>query len=194
MRLAIVSGEDKHGLRLARQALIIGYDVTLLARSPEEVTIRHSSLTVVWGKLQDEAAIEKTLRGADAVIGVLDGVGADGVAVTDKITRHMHQLGLQRLLLTLDKEVDIAANERYESVWQRLYALFFGTSPKTVRDILTASHLEWTVLRDISPHEVKSEPTDVFIYGHSSGAGARDFMLAQLTNTTYLCKSIGLVA
>lgn len=158
------------------------------------MTIRHSSLTVVWGKLQDEAAIEKTLRGADAVIGVLDGVGADGVAVTDKITRHMHQLGLQRLLLTLDKEVDIAANERYESVWQRLYALFFGTSPKTVRDILTASHLEWTVLRDISPHEVKSEPMDVYIYGHSSGAGARDFMLAQLTNTTYLCKSIGLVA
>lgn len=195
MRLAVFSGKDVNGQRLVKQALSIGYDVTLLARSPEEVAIRHERLTVIWGDIRDEAAIERTLQNADAVIGMLDGVGAYGTVIVEMITRHMRQLGLQRLLLTLDKEV--ASTERVlekVSVWRRIWALLFATKPKTISEVLALSRLEWTVLRDLTPKDVAAEKMDVFIYGHSSRIGARDFMLAQITNTTYLGKSVGLVA
>lgn len=193
MRLAVFSGKDMNGQRLAKQALNVGYDVTLLARSPEKVTIRHERLTVIWGDIREEAAIERTLQNADAAIGMLDGVGADGVMVTEIIAHHMRQLGLQRLLLTLDKESERAEKQKNKSLWQRIGTLLFVSEPETVSEVLTRSQLDWTILRDIAPRDVAAEKMDVFVYGHSSRVGARDFMLAQVTNTTYLGKSVGLV-
>jgi uncharacterized protein YbjT (DUF2867 family) len=67
MNIAILGGTGSTGSHFVRQALERGYSVTLLARSPEKVTVQHPKLAVVKGDALDRSAVAATVRGQDAV-------------------------------------------------------------------------------------------------------------------------------
>jgi len=70
MRIAIFGASGGTGLRLTKASLAAGYDVTVLARTPETFPLR-DQVTVVQGDVRDGEAVRRTLAGADVVLSAL---------------------------------------------------------------------------------------------------------------------------
>jgi putative NADH-flavin reductase len=70
MRVVIFGASGGTGLRLTKASLAAGYDVTVLARTPEKFPLREQ-VTVVQGDARDVEAIHKTVAGADVVLSAL---------------------------------------------------------------------------------------------------------------------------
>lgn len=71
MKLAIFGGTGKTGQLLVKQALERGHEVVALARTPSKLAIQKENLTVLEGDILDVESVEKTVRGADAIVSVL---------------------------------------------------------------------------------------------------------------------------
>jgi putative NADH-flavin reductase len=71
MKLAIFGATGRTGQHLLRQALEEGHQVTILARDPGKMTVRHDRLAVVKGSLNDAGCIQQVIASADAVLSVL---------------------------------------------------------------------------------------------------------------------------
>ena len=74
MRVLILGATGPSGLLLVQEALAAGHTVVLYVRSPqklpEDIT-SNTSVTVVEGQLNDEAALSGALEGVDAVLSAL---------------------------------------------------------------------------------------------------------------------------
>jgi putative NADH-flavin reductase len=71
MKIAVFGSSGNVGKLLVEQALAEGYDVIAYTRNPSKLTIKHDHLTIMQGELSDEAMIERTITGVDAVISVM---------------------------------------------------------------------------------------------------------------------------
>jgi len=70
-RIAVFGSTGATGRLLIERALAAGNEVVAFARSPQRISQVHERLTVIAGTLADTAAIERAVRGVDAVISVL---------------------------------------------------------------------------------------------------------------------------
>jgi putative NADH-flavin reductase len=70
MRVAIFGASGGTGSRLTKASLGVGYDVTVLVRTPEKFPLR-DQVTVVKGDARDAEAVRKTMAGADVVLSAL---------------------------------------------------------------------------------------------------------------------------
>ncbi len=68
MKLAIFGATGGAGKQLVEQALAAGNQVVAFVRNPSKLDTRHERLTIMQGELADQAAIERAVSGADAVI------------------------------------------------------------------------------------------------------------------------------
>lgn len=71
MKLTIFGATGATGKQLIERALAAGNDVVAFARDPSKIGPGHERLTIIQGELSDTAAIERAVRGTDAVISVL---------------------------------------------------------------------------------------------------------------------------
>jgi putative NADH-flavin reductase len=71
MKIAVFGSSGNVGKFLVEQALAEQYDVIAYARNPSKLTIKHDRLTIMQGELSNEAMIERTITGVDAVISVM---------------------------------------------------------------------------------------------------------------------------
>jgi putative NADH-flavin reductase len=71
MKLTIFGATGGTGKQLIEQALAAGNEVVAFARTPSKINTSHEHLAIVRGELADPAAIERAIRGADAVISML---------------------------------------------------------------------------------------------------------------------------
>ena len=71
MRILIIGVTGGTGRQLLVRALEQGYVVTALVRDPRKLSFEHPHLTVVHGDVLDYSAVEKAVRGQDAVISAL---------------------------------------------------------------------------------------------------------------------------
>lgn len=67
MKIAIIGATRGIGLAMAQAALSDSHEVTVLARVPERMPIRHEYLHIVTGDAQNPEAIAKVVEGQDVV-------------------------------------------------------------------------------------------------------------------------------
>lgn len=96
MKIAVFGGTGRTGIHVVKSALAQGYDVTVLARTPEKMTMTDEKLTVVQGDVRDKTAVAQTIAGCDAVISAL----APHFVGVQNIIAVMQEQGVRRLIVT----------------------------------------------------------------------------------------------
>lgn len=204
MRIAVFGGTGQAGQHLLRQALDQGYQVQALARRPDNLNIRHDSLVVISGTIQDLEAVEKTVAGVVAVLSVLGPTHnrpsfeiSQGMA---HIIAAMKQQGVKRLIISSGAGVS-DPNDR-PGLGDRLMKFLLKHMAKNVLadmvqtvDLVRSSGLEWTVVRvPMLTHDPQTGRIKTGYLGKGTGsrvtrADLASFMLAQVQNTSFLHRS-----
>lgn len=71
MKIVIFGSTGATGLALVQQALDRGHRVVAFARNPGAISIEHARLELFQGDVRDPHAVQRAVRGADAVISAL---------------------------------------------------------------------------------------------------------------------------
>jgi putative NADH-flavin reductase len=196
MHIALFGATGGTGRQVLAQALAQGHSVSALVRDPSKLTER-TGLTLVTGDVLDQAATTRCIQGTEAVICVLGSHGSrDPVeaAGTRTILEGMRQAGVRRLIAVTSLGV---GDSREQINWA-----FRLIMDLTLKPIMTAkeeqerlikdSGLDWTIIR---PGGLTDGPrTGAYRYGRDrsikggriSRADVADFVLRQLTDTTFV--------
>ena len=140
MRLAITGGTGFVGKVVLGKALAAGHELRALTRRPQAA---HPGLEWIEGTLEDHAALDKLVAGADAVIhiaGVVNapdraGFEAGNATGTAAVTAAMKRSGITRLVHVSS----LAAREPNLSD--------YGWSKAGAEQHVTTSGLDWTMVR-----------------------------------------------
>lgn len=197
MNLSVLGATGATGTQLVEQALTAGHHVTALARSPEKLTITNPSLHVVQGDATDRAAVSRAMKGADAVISALGGIGPVIAEATRAIVAVAKQEGPQRIVIMSSFAV---ARDRLTPASKLLTRMAMGSQIKdktTGEEALRASGLDWTIVYATKlTNGPKTEPTVVPVttkVGMSqkiSRATAASFLLQAATDGLYSRRTV----
>jgi uncharacterized protein YbjT (DUF2867 family) len=145
MNLVILGATGRTGRLVVEQALAAGHTVTALVRSPENVTIRNSSLRVIAGNATDAGDVARALEGADAVISALGGSGSVISDSTRAIVEAGHKTGVKRVILLSSFLVE---RDRMGALSRLITGVVRGSMIKDKNDgeqLLRQSDLDWTI-------------------------------------------------
>ncbi|WP_280391510.1 NAD(P)-dependent oxidoreductase [Nocardia brasiliensis] len=205
MKIAVFGATSTVGRLVVEQALAEGHQVTAFTRSAAGLTQRHERLDIVEGDVLDSNSVQRAVAGQDAVLVSL-GAGRKGVIRaegTRAVIEAMNRTGVKRLIVQTTLGVgDSKANLNF--LWK--YVMFGLLLRQAFADhvqqeaYVRASDLDWTIVR---PSAFTDGPrTGGFRRGFPAGerglslkitrADIADFMLEQLTDTTYLRQAPGI--
>ena len=201
MKLLIFGATGGVGRQVVEQALEQGHTVTAFARNPAKLTLRHPKLTAIRGDVMDLPAVERVVRGQDAVVCTLGAgqkltgtVRSDG---TRHIVRAMEKGGVRRFIC----QTTLGVGDSWGSLnvyWK--YVMFglilrnvFADHERQEHDV-KQSYLDWTIVRPGA--FVKGERTGQYRHGFPgtdrtsklkiARADVADFILKQLSDKSYL--------
>ena len=199
MKVAIFGPTGGMGRCLLKQALEAGHRVTAFARTPAALAIGHHRLSIVQGDVFDEAAVERTVAGHDAVLCALGSRTGEPVCSqgTLNVVRAMREHGVRRLVCAsaygVADSLAGAPREVKELVARFLHRTF---AEKAVQErVVRASGLDWVIVRAVG---LNSHPGTGSYRGgvdldfpagglpYISRADAAAFMLRQLVDDTFL--------
>lgn len=201
MKVAIFGASGRTGRQLVRQAIDRGHKVKAFARTPAKIDVEHERLEIVEGDVQDPAAVERAVAGADAVISALGPTkNAPGPQVT-RGTRHilaaMHRHGLRRIVVTGGAGVRDPHDRpnllnRLVEIALKLVARHVYEDMRGATDVVRSSDLDWTVVR--LPRLTDAPATGTVRSGYLGGdvgvqigrADTASFILDQLDTHRYL--------
>ncbi|MGV9724951.1 NAD(P)-dependent oxidoreductase [Nocardia beijingensis] len=205
MRIAVFGATGTVGRLVVERALREGHEVTAFTRSAASVTQRHARLRVVEGDVLDTNSVQRAVEGQDAVLVSL-GNGRNGVVRaggTKAVIDAMRRTGVKRLICQTTLGVgDSRGNLNF--LWK--YVMFGLLLRPAYADHVEqekhamASDLDWTIVR---PSAFTDGPaTGGYRRGFPanepgltlkiSRADIADFMIEQLTDTTYLRQAPGI--
>ncbi len=201
MKLAIFGAAGRTGIPLVQQALEGGNDVVALVRTPSKLAIGNERLTVVQGDVANLADVERVVQGADAVLSVLGHVKDSEPDILTKAIRNiitaMDKYDVKRLVSL--SGASVYAPQDKPKLVNRLIKFFTqattGSLLKDAEQHFTAlqnSDVDWVVVR--GPILNEGPHTGTYRVGWTgvntgirvSRADIADFMLKQVTDTTYL--------
>lgn len=203
--LVLFGSTGSVGRALVQQALDQGHTVTAFARTPSKLGLTHPNLRVVQGDVLDPAAVERAVRGQQAVIVTL-GAGRQGAVRaegTHNIIQAMARTGVRRLICQTTLGVG-ESRSNLNVFWK--HVMFGGLLRAAFADHVRqeehvrASDLDWTLVR---PGAFTDGPrtgtyrhgfpgTDRTVTLKISRADVADFLLKQLADDTYLHRAPGL--
>lgn len=204
MRILIFGSTGSVGKLLIRQALDEHHHVTAFARNPVAIAITHPNLSVIQGNVMDHSAVERATPGHDAVVCTL-GAGSKGTvrAVgTRNIISAMEKAGIKRFIC----QSTLGAGDSRSNLnffWKHI--MFGMLLRKAYADhelqesYVMQSDLDWTIVR---PAAFTDGPrTGAYAHGFNgdangltlkiSRADVADFLLRQLSDSSYLRKTPG---
>ena len=205
MRVVIFGSTGTIGRQLVEQALADGCYVTAFARNPKSMGMAHERLEVVKGDVLDSVAVERAVRGQDAVLCAL-GAGRKGgvrAAGTRNIVRAMEATGVRRLIC----QTTLGVGDSYGTLnffWKHLmFGLFLREAfhdHERQEEHIKNSTLEWTIVRPgaftdgnrTGSYQHGFPGTERGLALKISRADVADFMLRQLRDLTYLRATPGL--
>ncbi len=206
-RILIIGATGGTGRQLLVRALEQGYVVRALVRDPDKLSVEHPHLTVVHGDVLDYSAVEKAVRGQDAVISalghkrffVLTRILSEG---TRNVLRAMETHSVRRIVCETSLGIGDSVGRMglYYSllVIPFILPLYFWDKTRQER-LIAASKLEWVIVRPavltnaiargVSHHGRK---VGSFLWTvRIARADVADFMLKQLVNDSYLGTAVG---
>jgi uncharacterized protein YbjT (DUF2867 family) len=148
MKIAIFGGTGRTGVHIVKKALAEGYDVVVLARTPEKLAIQDEKLSVIQGDVADKAAVSQVLAGVDAVICAL----APTAAGMENIIASMKETGIRRIVVTSGAGVYRTGDEppfssKIISWLIKIFSRQAYQESLEIADALQASELDWTLVR-----------------------------------------------
>ncbi|MFQ6326655.1 NAD(P)-dependent oxidoreductase [Nocardia sp. CWNU-33] len=205
MKIAVFGATSTVGRQAVEQALAQGHEVTAFTRNAAGVEQRHERLHIIEGDVLDTASVERAVVGQDAVLISL-GAGRKGVIRaegTRAVIEAMNRTGVKRLITQTTLGVgDSRGNLNF--LWK--YVMFGMLLRQAYADhvqqeaYVRASNLDWTIVR---PSAFTDGPrTGSYRRGFPADetglalkiarADIADFMLEQLTDTSYLQQTPGI--
>ncbi len=148
MKIAVFGGTGRTGIHVVSAAVAKGYEVVVLARSPEKMTVQDENLTLIQGDVTDKSAVKQTVAGTDAVISSL----APTLLGVQNIIEAMQEEGIERIIVTSGAGVYRNGDEPPVSskIISWLIKTFSKDAYQQSLDIANAikdSGLAWTVVR-----------------------------------------------
>ena len=149
MKLFILGATGKTGGVLVADAVPRGHRVTTFGRSPFSGPYKAQVLNLE-GNPMSEAELAEALPGNDAVLSVLGTRGLGATSVLEDSSRAtvaaMSQAGVRRLIILssalLDSHIGLI-----NRIVSRTILRHFSSDQRAMERIVTASDLDWTVLR-----------------------------------------------
>ncbi|MFI5675738.1 NAD(P)-dependent oxidoreductase [Streptomyces cellulosae] len=203
MRVTVFGATGAIGRLVAQRLLDDGHQVTALVRAPAKLTLTHSHLTVVTGRLSDRDAVEQAVSGADAVISALGPSlkrSTTGSAVTDGTRTIVQAMEAQKVDRFIGLATPSLADPQDKPHWKHkvlpvMAGLMFPNALaelKGMTEAVTGSDLDYTIARITNPTDkpATGRIRSGFL-GHDrvgsamSRADIAAFLVAQLTDTRY---------
>jgi len=150
MKMALFGATGRVGSEVLRLALSEGHEVTVLARSPEKLTL-HDRLTVIQGDVRDADAVSLAVAGMDVVFSAL---GTDKTTTLTEAIPHMikamKDAGINRIVTIgtagiLQSKID-SQKLRYEAGDTNRRLTFAAEEHHKVYNMLRQSELDWTIV------------------------------------------------
>jgi len=202
MKVLIIGATGATGQVLMREALAQGHEVTALARNPSAVAPEDPRLRVLQGNALDVSSVEAAVAGQEAVLSALGTRSSRPTTLFSESTQNvisaMNKHGVRRLVCI----TGIGAGDSKGHVgflYDRIMLPFIVKNiyeDKTRQEeAIKQSDLDWVIVR---PARLTDEPAKgeykVFLGGSYtaktiSRADVANFMLAQLTDDTYVGKT-----
>jgi|ERR1043165_4167619 putative NADH-flavin reductase len=202
MKVIILGATGITGKQLVEQALELKHTVTVLVRNPSKLPNGGEGVNVIAGSVLDKKVLTDAIKGQDAVISAL-GIGNSfnpDHFITNAVNiliPAMHDAGVKRLIFLSAFGVGKTYNQA-----GILLKIFFRTllkdvyADKAVADEhIRGSDLDWTIVMPTKLTDGKrtgrhqaAEDLTVGNFATISRADVAEFMLQQLTDTTFLRK------
>ena len=210
MNILVFGSTGSVGTQLLHQGLSNGHHITAFARDVTKISITHENLKTFKGDVLDAASVAAAMSGHDAAgydaviivlgAGMKGGVRAKG---TLNIIQAMQQQQIKRLIC----QSTLGAGDSRENLnffWK--YIMFGGLLKQAYADhqqqeqIVRASGLDWTIVRPGAFTD--GNCTGQYRHGFAaddkttqlkiSRADVAEFLLRQLSDSSYLYQSPGL--
>ena len=202
MKVLIIGATGATGKILMREALAQGHEVTALARNPSAVASEDHRLRVVEGNALDASSLEAAVAGQEAVLSALGTRSARPTTLFSESTHNligaMDKHGVRRLVCITGVGVGDSKGHvgfLYDRIIRPFVVKNIYEDKERQEEEIKQSDLDWVIVR---PAQLTDEPAKgeygVYLKGSYtvktiSRADVADFMLAQLTDDTYVHKT-----
>lgn len=200
MKLLLIGASRGVGFELLQRALQSGNDVTIIARHPERLEIRHGQLAVIKGDILNKSVIESAVIGQEAVcITIGTQLTRKPVSVysegTKTVIEAMQKSSCRRLLCL----TGIGAGDSrghggfvYDKIINPLLLKTIYQDKDRQEAIIRASALDWVIVRPgfltngpyTAKYRVLTNLSGITA-GKISRADVADFMLGEARNMRY---------
>jgi putative NADH-flavin reductase len=201
MKVLIIGATGATGKILMREALAQGHQLTALARNPSALAPEDHRLRVLQGNALDVSSVEAAVAGQDAVLVALGTRSSRPTTLFSESTHNligaMDKHGVRRLVCITGIGVGDSKGHvgfLYDRIIRPLVVRNVYEDKERQEEAIEQSDLDWVIVR---PAQLTDEPArgeySVFLKGSYtatkiSRADVAEFMLAQLTDDTYLHK------
>jgi putative NADH-flavin reductase len=203
MKILILGSTGRTGQELVKQALDKNYEATALLRDPAKLNIKHERLTVVKGNVLDKEILMKTVQGKDAVLSAL-GTGKSlksGDLISNSVNLlvpAMNEKNVMRLIFLSAFGVGQTFEQAsfIQKIAFRLFLKNIYADKSKGDERIRNSNLDWTIVYAVlltnKPLRGKyqvGEKLPMNGMPKISRADVADFMLRQLTDSTFVKKA-----
>jgi len=205
MKVAILGGSGTVGRFLIQRVSDAGYVMRVLARNPDTIKPIKGCIEIVQGDARDIASIRLLLQGCDTVLNAL-GQRKERKSeapifsiATEHVLTVMKELGLRRYILVRGFSIDAPGD--HKDLRTKLISLLVRrvihdqwADWQKELDILLRSDVQWTMVRlPIVVDEPSRGSVRVDLASPPgkkiSGRDLADFVVAQITEPTYVGKA-----
>jgi putative NADH-flavin reductase len=203
MKICVFGANGKTGKQVVEQALQQGISVIACDLSNSNIKSSDPKLQFMQGDVLDLAYVKRAIEGCDAVISVLGvKIGNSKPIVSegnDTIVKAMKELKVKRLIT----QSAFGARESWKSLpflYKIIHKLILGPvaqDKNRMEDIVSASDLDWTIIRPI--RLTNGSLTGAYKAGkhvsfgmnpHVSRADVADFILRDIADDTYIHSAV----
>jgi len=208
MKVLVFGATGGTGRALVEQALEQGHNVTAFARNPRKVKFAHERLTVAEGNVLDFGAVERAVRGHDAVLSALGHKRwLIRTTILSRGTRNiitaMEKHGVKRFVCETSLGVGDSVGRLgllYTLFIIPFITFFYFRDKARQERLIKGSSLEWVIVRPAQLTNGKKR--GVYRHGAKIGsylftqrisrADVADFMLRQLNDDSCLRQAVGI--
>ena len=209
MKLIVFGASGRTGHEIVQQALAQQHTVTAFVRDPDSFEIKHDHLKVIRGDITAYQDVEKAISGHDAVLSALGPRTLIKripalVSGIQNIVRAMENTGVRRMVY--ESALGVGDSEADQNLVFRYFILpvllgrdyaDHAANEQTIR----TSTLDWVIVRPArlvdgprtGKYKVSLRLSATFPFGRVIRADVAEFMLRQLTDSTYLKKTPGIL-
>jgi putative NADH-flavin reductase len=208
MKLLIVGATGGTGRQLIKQGLEAGHEITVFARKPGKVKLKHPRLRLVQGNVMQMESLEEAVTGQDAVLSALGHKRfIIKTSILSKGTKNLMEVmktkGVPRFLCITSLGIN---DSRYRmGLYYTLFTIpvilyFYFRDKSRQEKLIRESGLAWTIIRpgQLTNGRKRSSYRLGAGLGHYiltkmiSRADVADFMLKEVVANRYINQQVGI--